>query len=146
MGEQSRRFYGNHCRIEWRKEAKEEAKFIVPTRWNWMQHNNNPYLNQSVKPKKETTVVQLGWWGLQCQSIIFILLIFFVFIGAVDYVDRIDSINCINHGDLYCSLLKLKYNSNDPTNYGINFWVKKGEILKLLEFTSICKYFTRYFQ
>ena len=146
MGEQSRRFYGNHCRIEWRKEAKEEAKFIVPTRWNWIQHNNNPYLNQSVKPKKETTVVQLGWWGLQCQSIGSIVSIVLLLINAIHYVDRIYPINHIDPGILNCSMVQLKDNKNYPTKSRMNFWGKKENILRLLEFTDICKYLTRSIQ
>ena len=33
--------------------------------------------------------------------------------------------------------------SNDPKNYGITFWDKKGDLSRLLEFTGICKAFMR---
>ena len=74
-------------------------------------------------------MVQLGWWSLEIQPIISIVLIVFVFIGATDAVDHINCINRANPGVLNCNALQLKDNANDPTNSGMNFWGKKGERL-----------------
>ena len=78
--------------------------------------------------------MQLVWWGLQYQFIRLIVSIDFVLIDAIDYVNRInliDFIDFINPGVLNYSVLQLKDNSNDPTNSGMEFWVKNGEIFKV---------------
>ena len=115
----------------------------IPTRWHWMWHNINLYLNQSGKYKKETTVIQSGWWGLQCQLIRSIVSIVFVLIDAINSVNHFGRINCIDRGVLRCSALQLKNNSNDSTNSGMTFGVLKGGFSILLACTGICKYFTR---
>ena len=66
---------------------------------------------------------------MQCHLIRLIVSIAFVLIDAINSVDRINRINridCIGPGVLNYSALQLKYNSNDPTKYGIKYWVKKG--------------------
>ena len=52
----------------------------------------------------------------------------FVLIDAIYYVDNI---NGIDPGVLNYSVLQLKDDTNDPTNSGMNFCVKKGEIFKI---------------
>ena len=47
-------------------------------------------------------------------------------IDRIDRIDRINSNDCIDPGFLNFSALQLKYNSNDPTNYRMNFLDKKG--------------------
>ena len=64
-------------------------------------------------------------------------------IDCISCIDRIDRINCIDPGVLNYCALQLKDNSNEPTKSGIIFWVKKGNFLRLLAVTGICKYFTR---
>ena len=97
--------------------------------------------------KKETTVVQLSWGGLQCQLIRSIVLIVFVLIDAIDSVNLIDSINridCINRidpGILNCNVLELKNNSNDTTNSKKTFWAKKG---RMFEVTGIYWHLERF--
>ena len=75
--------------------------------------------------------MQLGWWGLQCQSSRSIILIIFIFIDAIDSVDSIDSIDRIDTGILNCSSLQLKDNKNGPTDSGMNFWGLKGQIFDI---------------
>ena len=65
-------------------------------------------------------------------------------IDAINYFDRINRINRIDPGILNFSTIKMKDNANDPTNSGMTFWGKKGELLRLLESTGIGRYFTRY--
>ena len=69
-----------------------------------------------------------------------IVSVVFVLIDAIDSVNRIDRIDCIdridriyiiNPGVLNCSALQLKDNSNDPTNSGMTFWCKKGELFEV---------------
>ena len=64
-------------------------------------------------------------------------------IDAINSVNLIDRINHINPGVLNCISLQMKDISNDPKNYGITFWDKKGDLSRLLEFTGICKAFMR---
>ena len=71
---------------------------------------------------------------MQSQFITLILLIVFVLIDAINSVDRIDRINRIDHidpGVINNSALQLKDNSNYPINYGMTFWGKKGENIKV---------------
>ena len=65
--------------------------------------------------------MQLGWLGLQFQSIISIVSIVFVLIDAIDSVHRIYFIDRIDPGVLNCSSLQLKDNSNDPIKSGMEF-------------------------
>ena len=65
------------------------------------------------------------------MSIVFIV---FVLIDSIDYVNCINSINRINPGVLNFSVMQLKDNSNEPTDSGMTFWSRKGEIF---EVTSI---------
>ena len=61
--------------------------------------------------------------------LIVFLLIFVIY--SVSRINRIDRIDRINPGVLNCSALQLKDNSNDPTNSGMTFWGKKGDIFEV---------------
>ena len=99
-------------------------------------------INQA-KSKKETTVVKLGWWGLQFRSIRLILSIVFVLIDAINYVDSIDRINRTNPVVLTYSAVQLKKRHMNQQTLGWPLGFKKGNFSKLLAFTGIWKYFTR---
>ena len=49
----------------------------------------------------------------------------------IDVIDYVNCIDCISPGVLRYSALQLKYNTNDPTNSGMNFWGKKGELFEV---------------
>ena len=91
----------------------------------------------------ERVIPIYGWWDMQCQLIGSIVSIVFVFIDAIDFIDRINRINRIDPGVLNWSVLLLKDNWNDPIKYGMEFWGKNENFLRLLAFIGIWKDFTR---
>ena len=68
---------------------------------------------------------------MQCKLIRLIVLIVFVLIDTINSIDSIDRINCIDNDVLKYSTLQLKDNSNDTTNYEMNFWGKEGEVFEV---------------